>query len=164
MIIKLKKNTIYINEFKLKCAFGKAGIRTKVKEGDKITPKGIFQIGSLHYRSDKINKLQSKLKKKKIKKNMGWCDDPKSKYYNRLIKINNNTKFSFERLHRADNKYDMMIPIYYNYIKPVKNRGSAIFLHLTKNYEKTDGCITLKKKDFLVMINLINKKTRIKIY
>ena len=68
MIIKLKKNTIYINEFKLKCAFGKAGIRTKVKEGDKITPKGIFQIGSLHYRSDKINKLQSKLKKKKSRK------------------------------------------------------------------------------------------------
>ena len=41
--------------------------------------------------------------------------------------------------------------------------GSAIFLHLTKDYKATAGCIALKKKDFDVLLNLINKKTKIKI-
>ena len=46
-------------------------------------------------------------------------------------------------------------------IKPKK--GSAIFIHLTKNYGKTLGCIALKKTDFLILLRVINKKTKIKI-
>ena len=64
---------------------------------------------------------------------------------------------------RKDFKYDLLVPIKYNYKKPVKNKGSAIFLHLTKNYKTTLGCVALKKKDFLILLNLINKKTKIKI-
>ena len=163
MIIKLKKNIIYIDQFKLKCSVGKAGIKKKDKEGDNITPKGLFGIGPLYYRSNRVNKPKSKLKLKNIKKNMGWCNDSNSKYYNRLIIITKNTKYSYEKLHRIDHKYDLMIPTTYNYHKPIKNRGSAIFLHLTRNYKPTAGCIALKKKDFFVMLNLINKHTKIKI-
>ena len=163
MIIQLKKNTIFIDQFKLKCSVGKGGIKIKKKEGDNITPKGIFNIGCLYYRSDRVGKFQTKLDYKIIKKNMGWSDDPKSSYYNRQILIKKNYKFSYEKLYRKDHKYDFVIPIKYNYKKTVKNKGSAIFLHLTKNYKPTVGCIALKMKDFLILLNLINKKTRIKI-
>ena len=93
---------------------------------------------------------------------MGWCDDPlDQKNYNKLISINKTIKS--ERLHRKDHKYDLIIPIKYNYPKPTKFRGSCIFIHLTNNYKPTAGCIALQKKDFLIMLKLINKKTKIQI-
>ena len=94
---------------------------------------------------------------------MGWCDDPKSKYYNRLIKIKKDLKISHEKLFRKDNKYDLFILVKYNYKKTYKNRGSAIFLHLTKNYSPTKGCIAIQKNDFLIINKLINKNSKIKI-
>ena len=80
---------------------------------------------------------------------MGWCDDPNSKFYNKLVKIKKNLNISYEKLFRIDNKYDLLILIKYNYKKIIKNKGSAIFLHLTKNYSPTQGCIAVKKRDFL---------------
>ena len=97
----------------------------------------------------------------KIEKNMGWCDDINSKNYNQLIKINK--KVSHEKMFRNDGTYDIVILINYNTKKVVKNKGSAIFIHITKNYKKTLGCIALKKSDLLVLLKLINKKTKIKI-
>ena len=96
----------------------------------------------------------------KIKKNMGWCDDPKSRYYNSLIKINKNLKY--EKLFRKDHLYDFFIEVDYNHKKkPFK--GSAIFIHLTKNYKPTKGCIALKEKDFLILLKLVTKKTYLNI-
>ena len=94
---------------------------------------------------------------------MGWCDDPNSKNYNKLVKIKKNLKSSYEKLHRKDNKYDLFILIKYNYKKVKRNKGSAIFLHLTKNYMPTKGCIALCEKDFLILAKLINRKTKIKV-
>ena len=133
------------------------------KEGDKKTPKGKFGIENLYYRKDRINKPETSLKCVEIKKNMGWCDDPNSKFYNKLIKIKKNLKISHEKLYRKDHKYDFFILIKYNYKNPTKLKGSAIFLHLTKNYLPTKGCIALCEKDFLILAKLINKKTKIKI-
>ena len=110
-----------------------------------------------------LEKPSSKIKIYKIKKDMGWCDDPNSRHYNKLIKIKKNLKSSYEKLYRKDSKYDLLILIKYNYKKVRKNKGSAIFLHLTKDYSATKGCIAIKKKDFLILNKLINKKTRIKI-
>ena len=93
---------------------------------------------------------------------MGWCDDIKSKKkYNKLINISQ--KVRHEKLYRKDHKYDLMIVINYNNKKTKIGKGSAIFLHLTKNYKPTAGCIALKKKDFLILCKLINKRTKIKI-
>ena len=92
---------------------------------------------------------------------MGWCDDISNKKYNKLIKINN--KIKCEKLFRKENSYDLLIPINYNSIKIKKNKGSAIFIHLTNNYKKTLGCIALKKKDMLILLKLINRKTKIHI-
>ena len=164
MIIILKnKHTLKIDDFELKCSIGKNGITKDKIEGDKKTPKGIFELGPLFYRNDKIEKPQTKLENFVIKKNMGWCDDVKSKKnYNKLIDIKNQKKY--EKLYRKDYKYDLIIPVKYNWKRNILNKGSCIFLHLTKKYKPTAGCIALRKKDFLIMLKLINKKTKIKIY
>ena len=93
---------------------------------------------------------------------MGWCDDihfPKK--YNKLFKIKNNIKH--EKLKRRDYKYNLLIPIKYNFKKPIVEKGSCIFIHLTKDYRPTAGCIALKEKDFLIMLKLIKKNSKIKI-
>ena len=97
-----------------------------------------------------------------ITKSKGWCDDVNfPKKYNKLITISNRVKH--EKLLRKDHKYDLFIPIKYNFAKPKIGLGSCIFIHLTDNYKPTEGCVALKKKDFLIMVKLINKNTKIKI-
>ena len=163
MIIILKnKHTLKFDDFYFKCCIGKNGLSSEKKEGDNKTPKGVFEIEHLYYRADRIKKPKTTLKCIKINKNMGWCDDVKfPKKYNKKIKINQITKC--ERLKRKDTKYNLLIPIKYNYQKPVVGLGSCIFIHLTKNYKPTAGCIALNEKDFLILLKLINKKTKIKI-
>ena len=163
MIIYLKnKQTLQIDDFNFKCCIGKKGLTFKKREGDQKTPKGIFEIENLYYRKERIKKPKTSLKCVEIKKDMGWCDDVKfEKKYNKLFKINK--KISHEKLKRKDHKYDLIIPIKYNFLKPIKGLGSCIFIHLTKNYKPTAGCIALKEKDFLIMLKLIDKNTKIKI-
>ena len=163
MIIYLKnKHTLSVDQFDFECCVGKNGISKKKIEGDKKTPKGIFNLGPLFYRKDRIQNIHSRINHVMIKKNMGWCDDiGKPKYYNKLIKVKKNVKH--EKLYRKDSKYDLLIPIKYNYKKIIIGKGSCIFIHLTKNLKPTAGCIALKKKDFLIMLKLIDKKTKIKI-
>ena len=163
IIIVKNKDTLLIDDFKFKCSIGKKGVCNKKVEGDLTTPKGIFNLGNIYYRSDRIQKPFSKLKSISIRKNMGWCDDSNSKFYNKLIKIKKNLRISYEKLYREDHKYDLFILIKYNYKNPVKFKGSAIFLHLTKNYLPTKGCVALCEKDFLILAKLINRKTKIKI-
>ena len=163
MHILINKKYLTFDNYKAKCAIGKRGIGNKTKEGDLITPKGIYKVKYVLYRKDRVKKIKTKLKKVIIRKNMGWCDDPKSEFYNKLIKIEKSTNARHEKLFRKDNKYDIFILIKYNYKKILRNKGSAIFLHLTKNYAPTKGCIALKKKDFLILCRLIKKKTKIKI-
>ena len=156
------KHTLQLDEFKFICCICKKGSTTNKKEGDKKTPKGNFEIGNLYYREDRIEKPLTLLKCIKIKKEMGWCDDILSPdKYNKLIKINKNLKH--EKLKRNDNKYDLLIPIKYNFKKPVIGKGSCIFIHLTKDYKPTAGCIALKEKDFLIMLKLVKKNSKIRI-
>ena len=163
MLIKIKnKDTLEIDSFVIKCAIGINGIRTKKIEGDKCTPKGIFTFGKLYYRADRVKKPETKIPKKIITKNMGWCDDIKSKFYNKEIKVNKNIKH--EKLFRIDNLYDYLIVINYNTRNIMNGKGSAIFLHLTKNYKKTKGCVAVKMKDLLIILKLITKNSKIKIY
>ena len=161
-LILKNKHTLVVKDFYFKCCIGKSGSSKKKREGDKKTPRGTFGIERLFYRKDRLPKPLTKLKCMQIKKDMGWCDDIKSKqYYNKLIKLNK--KIKNEKLTRKDSKYDLLIPIKYNFKKPIIGLGSCIFIHLTKNYKPTAGCIALNKKDFLIMLKLINRNTKIKI-
>ena len=162
MKITLKnKYTLKIDDFKFKCCVGKNGLKKNKTEGDKCTPKGIFKLGKLYYRKDRVKKPITSLIIKKIKRNMGWCNDSKNKLYNQEIKVDKNIKH--EKLFRKDYKYDYLLVIEYNTKKIKPNKGSAIFIHLTKNFKATAGCIALLQKDFLIMTKLINKKSTIKI-
>ncbi len=161
-IIIKNKDTLIFEDFKFKCSIGSKGLTRNKYEGDKKTPKGIYNIGNLYYRKDRNSKPITKLKCISIKKKMGWCNDLKNKKnYNKLITIKKN--ISYENLYRKDYKYNFIIPIEYNTRNIKLGKGSAIFIHLTKNYKKTLGCVALKKNDFLILLKLINKKTKIKI-
>ena len=160
MNIIINKHFLLYKGYKLKCSFGKLGLSRNKKEGDFTTPKGLFKLGLLYYRKDRVKLTKCLIKKKIIKKNMGWCDDSKSKKYNQEISFP--FKYSAEKLYRKDNIYDILVNIKYNQLPIIKNKGSAIFLHLSKkNYKPTNGCIGIKKKDFLKILPLINSKTKI---
>jgi len=160
MNIIIKKHKLLYKDYKLKCCIGKSGITTLKKEGDLATPKGTFKLGLLYYRKDRIKFLKTKLKKKAIKKNMGWCNDIRSKKYNKEIYFP--FKYNAERLYRKDKIYDILINIKYNHSPILKGKGSAIFLHLTnKKYRTTKGCVAITKKDFLKLLPIISKKTKI---
>ena len=162
MHILINKNYLIYNKLKFKCAIGKKGISYKKKEGDLITPKGLYKIKYVLYRKDRIKKVKSKIKKIIIKKNMGWCDDPRSKAYNKIIKLPSN--FSYEKLYRKNNIYDIILVLNYNMNPIIKNKGSAIFIHVAKkNYKKTEGCIGLKKIHLLKILEIIKKNTKVKI-
>jgi L,D-peptidoglycan transpeptidase YkuD (ErfK/YbiS/YcfS/YnhG family) len=162
MIIINKYGLLKYKNLKFKCALGKAGIGEKKKEGDFITPKGIYKITKVYYRADRIKKIKTNFRLYQIKKNMGWCDDPLSKNYNKLIKLP--SKFGHEKLYRKDKLYDLILVLNYNFKPIIKNKGSAIFIHIAnKNYKKTMGCIGLKKKDLIFILKDIKKNITVKI-
>ncbi len=164
MTILLKnKHTLQIDEFKFRCCIGEKGSTRNKQEGDKKTPRGTFEIENLYFRKDRKEKPPTLLKCIEIKNNMGWCDDIRfPKKYNKLFIIEK--KIRHEKLKRKDCKYDFLIPIKYNFKKPITGLGSCIFIHITKNYKPTAGCIALKEKDFLIMLRLIKKNSKIKIF
>ena len=163
MNIELKNKFLYFQKYKLRCSVGKRGISINKKEGDKKTPKGEFKLKYILYRKDRILDLKTRLKKIVIKKRMGWCDDPNSNNYNKII--NFPSKYSAEKLWKKENVYDIIIVIDYNLNPLIKNKGSAIFLHIAKRkYQPTNGCIAVSKKNIRLIANAINKKTKIKIH
>ena len=162
MDLILKKNFIYFRDYKIKCAIGKRGITNKKVEGDKCTPRGRFKLKYVFYRKERVKNIRSKLKIIPIKKNFGWCDDVRSKSYNKFIKLP--FKYKAERLYLRQNIYDIIVVIDYN-LNPVrKKKGSAIFLHIAKkNYSPTLGCIAVSKSDLKYLISIINKNSFLKI-
>tara|TARA_B100000029_G_scaffold439255_1_gene455701 strand:- start:916 stop:1407 length:492 start_codon:yes stop_codon:yes gene_type:complete len=160
MNIIVKNRFLLYRGYKIKCSVGKNGTTYSKKEGDLFTPRGIFGIGLLYYRKDRIKLGKCYIKKKVIKKNMGWCDDVKSKKYNREVSLP--FKYNSEKLYKNEKNYDIFINIKYNYSPVQRGKGSAIFLHITnKKYKPTKGCVAIRKKDFLKILPMINKKTKI---
>ena len=163
MLIRIKnKDQLIVDDFIFKCSIGKNGIKRKKIEGDKSTPKGTFTLGKIYYRPDRVPKPETAILTKKINKKMGWCIESRDKKYNSEIKTNK--KIKHEKMYRNDYKYNYLLVINYNTKKKVPFKGSAIFIHLTNNYKPTIGCVAIKKKDFLILVKIINKKTKIKIF
>ena len=163
MIIINKFGFLKYKDLKFKCALGKAGIGKKKLEGDQITPKGTYKIVEIYCRKDRLKKISSKFKLIEIKKNMGWCDDPKSKKYNQLIKLP--SKYSHENLYRENSIYDLILVLNYNMNPIIKNKGSAIFIHIAnKKFKNTGGCIAIEKKNLVRLVKIINKKTLVIIH
>jgi L,D-peptidoglycan transpeptidase YkuD (ErfK/YbiS/YcfS/YnhG family) len=161
IIVKRSENLLFKN-LKFKCSLGKNGVTQNKVEGDKCTPSGLYRLKQVFYRADRIKKFTTNIKKIKIKKNMGWCDDSSSKRYNQLIRVP--SKFSHEKLYRKDGIYDIIVVLNYNMNPVIKKKGSAIFMHIAKkNYSKTLGCIGLKKNDLLEILSKVKKNNKVKI-
>ena len=161
MIIHVKdNNTLIIDDFRFKCCVGKKGLNLNKKEGDGSTPIGLYKLKKLYFRKDRVGIPKCKIKKKIIKKNTAWCDEPNNPKYNEEI-FTLNKNYS-EKFYRKDHVYDYIIVINYNE-KKVPYKGSSIFLHMTENYKPTAGCIAIKKKDFEILLKIVDQKTKIKI-
>ena len=162
MHILINKKYLTFKNYKVKCALGKRGISNKKKEGDLITPKGVFKIKYVLYRKDRVKKIKTKLKKIIIKKNMGWCNDIESNQYNKLIRLP--SSYSHEKLYKKENIYDIILVLNYNMNPIIKNKGSAIFIHVSKkNYKGTEGCVALKKIHLIKVLRELKKNTAVKI-
>ena len=162
MHIIINKKYLTYKNYKVKCSIGKRGIGHKTKEGDLITPKGKYTIKYILYRKDRVKKIQTKIKTIVIRNNMGWCDDPKSKSYNKLIRFP--FTYSAEKLYRKDNIYDIILVLNFNTNPIYKNKGSAIFIHIAKKkFQSTKGCIAIAKIKLKELIKKIDNKTIIAI-
>ena len=135
MHILINKKYLTFNNYKAKCAIGKRGIGYKKKEGDLITPKGRYKIKYILYRKDRVKKIYSKIK-----------------------------KIAIENLYKKENIYDIVIVLNYNMNPIIRNKGSAIFIHVArKNYQKTEGCVAIKKKHLIQIIKELKRNTKVKI-
>jgi len=162
MIIVKNSGYLIFKNLKFRCAIGKNRIGNKKREGDLLTPKGTYRLTKVFYRSDRIKTIKTKLSKIIIKKNMGWCDDSQSKFYNKLIFLPK--KVGHEKLYRRDNIYDIIVLLDFNINPIIKNKGSAIFIHIAKEkYQSTQGCIALKKNNLLKLLSVVKNKNKIKI-
>ena len=161
MIIVRNKVLKYKN-FLYKCAIGKNGITNNKIEGDKCTPSGIYSIDQIYYRKDKLTLPTIDFQTTPINKNFGWCDDTTSSHYNKFIEFPFSDRA--EILFREDEIYNIICVISYNTNPIIKNKGSAIFLHIANtNYSGTAGCLALKQDDLIELLQNINIDTKIHI-
>ena len=161
MIIVRNKVLKYKN-FLYKCAIGKNGITNNKIEGDKCTPSGIYSIDQIYYRKDKLTLPTIDFQTTPINKNFGWCDDTTSSHYNKLIEFPFSDRA--EILFREDEIYNIICVISYNTNPIIKNKGSAIFLHVANtDYSGTAGCLALKQSDLIELLQNINIDTKIHI-
>jgi len=155
----ISKGRILTRAGNFECRFGKNGITTRKVEGDNKSPMGAFKLARVFWRAERIAKPQTGLPATPITKQLGWCDDPKSPLYNRLVKLPFSARC--EKLWRKDNRYDVVVVVEYNFDPPIKNKGSAIFIHPSNN--ATAGCIGMNLTDLVKLLRTIHCKTLLKI-
>ena len=145
-----------------RCTIGAGGVREDKVEGDAATPVGTFPLRHIYFRNDRLVLPKVGLPARPIDEHDGWCDDPRSTSYNRLVRIPN--EWSHERMWRDDELYDLVVVVGYNDDPPEGEWGSAIFLHLArKDYEPTRGCIAFARDDLLDLVALIGPGTHLQV-
>ena len=161
MILVNQNNTLIYKEKTYRCSLGINGLNKSKIEGDKTTPVGVYSLGKLYVRADRIKNLKTNFKYISILKTMAWSDDPKSNDYNKLINIGYDHK---ESLYRNDHIYDLILVVNYNIEPTIPHKGSAIFIHIAKkDYSSTLGCIALSQEDFTEILLTLKPFDTIKI-
>ncbi len=141
---------------------GANGARTNKIQGDKATPKGIYDFVITIGIQDKPDCL---LPYYQIKKGDVWVTDPQSKYYNRFVR--NNTVFvdwnSQIDLDKRPIRYAYAFVVDYNITHPQPYIGSAFFVHCS-NGQPTEGSVALPRSVIEYLLTFIDKETKIYIY
>ena len=160
MSMRVKNNYLVYNGKKFKCSIGRGGFNKKKIEGDGCTPIGVFRIVDIFFREDKLKNLTTNYNLKKILPSDGWCDDPKSNYYNTKIQFPFSN--SAEELFRQDDRYDIVCITTHNQNPIIPDAGSAIFIHVaSEDYSPTEGCVALSLEDLTEILSTLTKTTDI---
>lgn len=142
------------------CALGRGGIGRKRREGDGVTPVGLYRLRRLWYRADRRLQPSTGLPVRRIGAEDGWCDAVGDRNYNRHVRLPYSA--SHETMRRADSLYDYVIEIGVNDKPRVQNRGSAIFLHVARpGFAPTEGCVAIAADEFRKLLPRIGPHTRI---
>lgn len=145
-----------------RCAIGRGGIGKKQREGDGITPIGLFAIRRVLYRPDRVTPPQTRLPVSALRPDDGWCDAPGDPNYNRPVKLP--YPVSAESLWREDGLYDVVAVLGFNDDPVVDGAGSAIFLHCARDdYGPTEGCVALARDDLLRALSTLKPGAAIEI-
>jgi L,D-peptidoglycan transpeptidase YkuD (ErfK/YbiS/YcfS/YnhG family) len=138
------------------CAIGSAGIRPAKREGDRATPSGQFACLGGFFNAQRMPRPKAHLPLQPIKRNLGWCDDPRAPSYNRPLLLP--SRFSHEEMWREDGLYDLVFVLDYNFTRTAKYRGSAIFLHCARpDFSPTQGCIALAPADWRRLLPCLSR-------
>ncbi len=145
-----------------RCTVGEGGVREDKVEGDAATPAGEYPLRRIYFRNDRLVLPKVRLPARPISEHDGWCDDPRSPTYNRLVHVPND--WSAEKMWREDGLYDLVVVVGYNDDPPEGEWGSAIFLHVAReDYAPTRGCVAFSQADLLELVPLIGPQTRLRV-
>jgi L,D-peptidoglycan transpeptidase YkuD (ErfK/YbiS/YcfS/YnhG family) len=145
-----------------RCVVGAGGVREDKVEGDAATPAGEYPLRRIYFRNDRLVLPKVRLPARPIGEHDGWCDDPHSPAYNRLVRIPNDS--SHEKMWREDGLYDLLVVVGYNDDPPEGEWGSAIFLHMARDdMSPTRGCVAFARGDLLELVTLLGPETRLRV-
>ncbi|MBS3647715.1 L,D-transpeptidase family protein [Pseudaminobacter sp. 19-2017] len=138
------------------CALGRGGISADKREGDGATPLARMRLLEGYFRGDHGRPGRTRLPMRPIRADLGWCEVPGDRNYNRPVKMP--YEASHETMRREDRLYDFCIVLDWN-IRPRRpGRGSAIFFHLARlGFTPTEGCVAVTRQ---VMLRLLPHLTR----
>jgi L,D-peptidoglycan transpeptidase YkuD (ErfK/YbiS/YcfS/YnhG family) len=159
--IKIINEEIILNDLRFFCVIGKNGLTNDKIEGDWKTPIGTFPIRKIYTRKDKVKDFKCFYNLIEINPKMGWCDDSNDINYNKEIQLPYNS--NYEKLYRDDDLYNIIVVLGYNDNPIIKEKGSAIFLHVGDNIKYTKGCIAMKQNDLIQLLSSLKKETKIEI-
>jgi L,D-peptidoglycan transpeptidase YkuD (ErfK/YbiS/YcfS/YnhG family) len=146
--------------FRVPCALGRSGVKAMKREGDGATPRGRFPLRAVYYRPHLGTMPGTILQRLALRPNAGWCDSPADRNYNRAVSLP--YRQSAERLWREDGIYDVVVVLGYNDVPRVKNRGSAIFMHLARSgFPPTEGCVALRPADLRRLLRVVPRRAEV---
>ncbi len=144
------------------CALGRSGRKVLKREGDGATPTGVFRLESVYYRPDRCPRPRTALPLQTMSKADGWCDAPADRNYNRRVR--HPYPASAEALWRSDGLYDVVVVLDCNRRPRIRNRGSAIFIHVARpGFTPTEGCIALRRPDLMRILAHLRPGARVTI-
>jgi L,D-peptidoglycan transpeptidase YkuD (ErfK/YbiS/YcfS/YnhG family) len=145
------------------CALGRGGISASKREGDGATPLGSMRILSGYFRADQFcGARRTRLRMTPIGPDLGWCEVPDDRNYNRPVKIPYGA--SHERMKRADRLYDVCLVLDWNIAPRRRGRGSAIFFHLARpGFSPTQGCVAVSARVMARLLPHLSDRTVLKV-
>ncbi|MDX8514886.1 L,D-transpeptidase [Mesorhizobium sp. VK23E] len=145
------------------CAIGRGGISTNKREGDGATPLAAMRILSGYFRNDQFpGGRRTRLAMAPIGPDLGWCEVPDDRNYNRPVKIPYGA--SHERMRRADRLYDVCLVLDWNIAPRRRGRGSAIFFHLARpGFTPTEGCVAVTARTMARLLPLLSDRTVVRV-